>query len=168
MSWFERNVLLDDRPVQISAQRAVFELDGARRLSVVNFHLDTVGGLRHRLAQTTEIARVVATLDRPGVVACGDTNAFGIGRDSQLSILRHTLKPLEALGLSDPHRAATHYFARQHEPALMHRVAVWLGRRGLDLPSRYDVVLSDLRAGDRGLVHMPESDHDLVWAKLAV
>ena len=41
---------------------------------------------------------------------------------------------------------------------------VLLGKLGLDIPLRYDVVCTNLPVTERGQVDTPDSDHDLVWA----
>ena len=73
-------------------------------------------------------------------------------------------------GAHDAHAAApapTHFFARADEPKLGHQLAVMVGRLGLDLPRRYDVVCAAPRAVEaRGRVRTPSSDHDCVWARL--
>lgn len=147
------------------AQIATFNRPGGASFTAINFHLDTAGTNHHRRAQ---IAAIAAALDARGarrIIACGDTNAFGWRR--QLAKLRHVLAPLAARGAADPGRRPTHYFARQREPKLTHRAAVALGRLGLDLPGRYDVVCTNLEPRSRGQRITPDSDHDLVWAKVA-
>ena len=41
-----------------------------------------------------------------------------------------------------------------------------LGKLGLDIPLRYDVVCTNLTVTERGQVVTPASDHDLVWASI--
>jgi hypothetical protein len=41
-----------------------------------------------------------------------------------------------------------------------------IARSGLDVPGRFDVVCTDLPTEAHGRVETPESDHDLVWARL--
>jgi hypothetical protein len=130
------------------------------------FHLDTAGGNAHRAAQVQAIA--TALRDRnlhERFVACGDTNAFAWRR--QPEALRRLLAPLAALGAVDPGTSPTHYFARQNEPKGPHRVGVLLGKLGIDLPRRYDVVCTNRPVAARGQVITPDSDHDLVWARIA-
>ena len=55
----------------------------------------------------------------------------------------------------------------QREPKLTHRACVALGRVGLDLPRRYDVVCTNLSALARGQLRTPASDHDLLWARVS-
>jgi len=165
MSWIERAVILDGRPAQTRALLATVETgDGA--FTLVNFHLDTVGGTRHRARQTRAIA---ALLDDRGlggrVVVCGDTNAFALR--GQPAALGEILAPFEQMGARDPGTEPTHFFARQNEPKLAHRAVVMLGRLGLDLPMRYDVVCTNLDTTGRGHITTPESDHDLVWVAIA-
>jgi endonuclease/exonuclease/phosphatase family metal-dependent hydrolase len=169
MNLFERHVLLDDRPAQIEALLAVFEAEPAAPFAVVDFHLDTVGGTRHRRAQVAAIAAHLAKVGRGSrVVVCGDTNAFAVRASGQPRTLSTILDPLTALGLRDAGDAATHWFARQDEPGLLHAVARGLARIGLEVPSRYDVVCTDLPTVEHGRLETPESDHDLVWARLSL
>ena len=169
MSTFERRVLLDDRPAQIEALLAVFEDECGQRFAAVDFHLDTVGGTRHRCAQIDAIARRLRADDLVSrVVACGDTNAFSVSTRWQPSILAEILAPLSALGMRDAGEAATHWFARQDEPGMLHFLVRGLARLGLDVPSRYDVICTDLPTVAHGRVETVESDHDLVWARLAL
>lgn len=131
------------------------------------FHLDTAGGNAHR---TTQIEAIAAALRERNLqdafVACGDTNAFAVRR--QPEALQALLAPLAALGAVDPETRPTHYFARQNEPKLPHRTGVLLGKLGIDLPRRYDVICTNLPATERGQVVTLDSDHDLVWARIAI
>ena len=130
------------------------------------FHLDTAGGNKHRAAQVEAIAAALRARDRHRrFVACGDSNAFAWRR--QPEALRRLMQPLAALGAEDPESRPTHYFARQNEPKLPHRTGVLLGKLGIDLPRRYDVVWTNLPVSERGQVVTPDSDHDLVWARIA-
>ncbi len=151
------------------AQIAVFEDATGRPLTVANFHLNIMGGTRHRLEQVRELARRLRRHERPGgIVACGDTNAFHWLQTAQPTVLARVLAPLDSLGVRavcDPR--PTHYFARANEPRLPHQLAVALGRLGLDLPQRYDVVCTNLEVTATGSALTPDSDHDLVWAALA-
>jgi hypothetical protein len=45
---------------------------------------------------------------------------------------------------------------------------VLLGKLGIDMPRRYYVVCANLPVAERGQVVTPDSDHDLVWARLAI
>ena len=60
-----------------------------------------------------------------------------------------------------------HFFARAHEPRIGQRIAVAVGRVGVDFPRRYDVICSSLPVVARGMVTTPASDHDLVWAQVS-
>jgi len=140
---------------------------GGAPFAAACFHLDTAGGNAHRATQVEAIAAALRARDRHHrFVACGDTNAFAWRR--QPEALRRLLAPLAALGADDPGTRPTHYFARQHEPKLPHRTGVLLGKLGIDVPRRYDVVCTNLPAVERGQVVTPDSDHDLVWARLEV
>jgi hypothetical protein len=97
-------------------------------------------------------------------VACGDSNAFAWRR--QPEALQRLLAPLAALGATDPGIRPTHYFARQNEGKFIHGTGVLLGKLGLDIPLRYDVVCTNLTVTDRGQVVTPDSDHDLLWARI--
>lgn len=141
--------------------------DGGAPFAAASFHLDTAGGNAHRAMQ---VEAIVAALGAHGwqqrFVACGDSNAFAWRR--QLEALQRLLAPFAALGAADPETRPTHYFARQNEPRLPHRTGVLLGKLGIDLPRRYDVVCTNLTVTERGQVVTPDSDHDLVWARLSV
>ena len=79
-----------------------------------------------------------------GFVACGDSNAFAWRR--QPEALQRLLAPLAALRAraDSEGRRPTHYFARQNEGKFVHGTGVLLGKLGLDIPLRYDVVCSNL------------------------
>jgi endonuclease/exonuclease/phosphatase family metal-dependent hydrolase len=175
LSWFEKLYIVGGRTKQKYVLLAEMEArQSAAPFAAVCFHLDTAGGNTHRLTQVCAIAEA---LGRGGVqaraLACGDTNAFALRRQPQA--LETLLAPLRSLGAVDREPAApgsapgpemrpTHFFARQNEPKLPHRVGVLLGRLGLDLPRRYDVVCTNLPVRRRGQVATPGSDHDLAWA----
>ena len=134
---------------------------------VVSFHLDTAGCNQHRLRQVQSIAAALCERGwQHRFVACGDTNAFAVR--SQIQTLRRVLAPLSVYGAEDPEVHPTHWFGRQNEPKLTHRACVALGRLGLDLPRRYDVVCTNLAALARGQLRTPGSDHDLLWARVAL
>ncbi len=97
---------------------------------------------------------------------CIQENAGAFDRRGQLAALAAVLAPLAALGLQAPGFRPTHFFARQNEPKLWHRLGVQLGKLGLDLPRRYDVVCSDRRLAGWGQLTTGDSDHDLVWSRL--
>ena len=140
---------------------------GGAPFTAACFHLDTAGGNAHRSSQVEAIAAALRERDLHGAfVASGDTNAFAWRR--QPEALKALLAPLGALGAVDPGTRPTHYFARQNEPKLPHRTGVLLGKLGLDLPRRYDVICTNLPVAERGQVVTPDSDHDLVWARVAV
>jgi hypothetical protein len=166
LSWFEKLYILGGRTKQKYALLASMEpLAGGAAFTAACFHLDTAGGNGHRLTQVRAIAESLEAYGRGRrLVACGDTNAFAWRR--QAAALGRLLAPLAALGAVDPGTGPTHFFARQNEPMLPHRIGVLLGKLGLDLPRRYDVVCANLPAARRGQVQTPGSDHDLVWASL--
>lgn len=139
---------------------------GAASFGVVSFHLDTAGCNLHRRRQVETIAHALCERGwQHRFVACGDTNAFSVR--SQLATLRRVLSPLSAYGAEDPGVHPTHWFGRQREPKMTHRACVALGRLGLDLPRRYDVVCTNLSALARGQLKTPGSDHDLLWARVS-
>ena len=165
LNWFERLYIVGGKTRQkhvlLAELRAV---DGGAPFAAACFHLDTAGGNAHRATQVQAIAAAVRDRNLHGAfVACGDTNAFAWRRQGEA--LAALLAPLAALGAADPETAPTHYFARQNEPKLPHRTGVLLGKLGIDLPRRYDVVCTNLTVLERGQVVTPESDHDLVWAR---
>jgi len=141
--------------------------DGGPPFAAASFHLDTAGGNPHRATQVEAIAAALGARGwQQRFVACGDSNAFAWRR--QPEALQRLLAPFAALGAADPETSPTHYFARQNEPKLPHRIGVLLGKVGIDVPRRYDVVCTNLPAPERGQVVTPDSDHDLVWARIAV
>lgn len=164
LSRLERLYIAGGRVTAKHAQLAVFDPADGAPFTAVNFHLDTAGDNRHRRAQVAAVARVLERRGDRRVIACGDTNAFSWRR--QLATLARVLEPLMSRGARDPGRRPTHYFARQREPRLTHRMAVALGKLGIDLPGRYDVVCTSMETRERGQVVTPDSDHDLVWARI--
>jgi endonuclease/exonuclease/phosphatase family metal-dependent hydrolase len=167
-SWLEHRVR-GARRRERHAQLAVFEDERGQPLTVGNFHLSTMGGTRQRVRQMRAFADRLRRHGEPGrVVACGDTNAFHWRQGGQPAVLARVLAPLEALGMGAAYDARpTHHFSRANEPRLIHQLAVALGRLGLDLPQRFDVVCTNLPVLRTGHVSTPDSDHDLVWAHLA-
>jgi hypothetical protein len=166
LSWFEKLYILGGRTKQKYVLLALLKpLGGGQAFTATCFHLDTAGGNAHRLSQVRSIAEALQArgLERR-LVACGDTNAFAWRR--QAAALDRLLAPLAAFGAVDPASRPTHFFARQDEPKVAHQIGVLLGKLGLDLPRRYDVVCANLPVARRGQVPTPGSDHDLVWAAL--
>ena len=142
-------------------------------LTIANFHLDAGGDNVHRAAQLLGLSDMLASdarRDSGGLIACGDTNAFEFDASKADAALRSMLSPLRsAHGARDTHAGsteATHFFARAREPKIGHRIAVAVGKLGVDFPRRYDVVLSAFRTCAAGRVSCDGSDHDLVWAAL--
>jgi endonuclease/exonuclease/phosphatase family metal-dependent hydrolase len=168
LSWFEKTYIVGGRTRPKYAQLvALRPRGGGDGFAVANFHFDTAGDNAHRRAQMAAVADALAArgwTDR--VAACGDTNAFAWRRGAQLAALRALLDPIAVHGAVDPGTAPTHWFARQREPKLPHRIGVALGALGLDLPRRYDVVCTNLAIAGRGQLATPDSDHDLVWAQV--
>ncbi len=165
LSWFERRYIVGGKTKQKHALWAELSAPGGPSFTAVSFHLDTAGGHRQRAAQVAALAAALADhrLERR-MVCCGDTNAFSWrgGRRA----LDDLLVPFAAFGAGDPETRPTHYFSRQNEPMIPHRIGVALGKLGLDVPLRYDVVCTNLSVEARGQVVTPGSDHDLVWARL--
>jgi endonuclease/exonuclease/phosphatase family metal-dependent hydrolase len=169
LSWFEKLYIVGGKTKQKYVLLAEMQPHGDGPVfAAVCFHLDTAGGNVHRLTQVQAVAQALEArgLQRRAI-ACGDTNAFAWRR--QPEALGKLLAPLRDLGAVDsetPETRATHFFARQNEPKLPHRTGVLLGKMGLDLPRRYDVVCTSVPVLRRGQVVTPDSDHDLVWAAL--
>jgi endonuclease/exonuclease/phosphatase (EEP) superfamily protein YafD len=166
LSWFERTYIRGGKTRQKYALVVRVSRPG-HTLTLVNFHLDTAGDNQHRGAQVRAIAAALAERGvTSNVVAGGDANAFTWSRSAGLAPLREMMQPLtaslDARLLVDG--TPTHYFARQREGLWTHRALVCLGRLGLDHPLPYDVLCSDLPARQTGLLSIPESDHDLVYA----
>ena len=172
VSWIDRTYLQGGIVTPRFAQVVTFApADGDAPVSIVNFHLQTAGtgaaGTQMRRRQIDEISTALEHSGRDRrVVACGDTNAFCWPWQSQTQTLQHILEPLTRIGARDPGVRPTHFFARQNEPKLTHRLGVLLGRAGLDLPMRYDVICTNLPVSRRGQAATPDSDHDVVWAAL--
>lgn len=165
LSWFERRYIVGGKAKQKHALWAELSARGGPSFTAVSFHLDTAGGHHQRAAQVAALAGALAErrLERR-LVGCGDTNAFSWRRDRRA--LDDLLSPFGAFGATDPETRPTHHFARQNEPMIPHRIGVALGKLGLDIPLRYDVVCTNLPVEARGHVVTPGSDHDLVWARL--
>lgn len=167
LSPLERIYIASGMTEQKYALVATFETVDDEPFAAVDMHLETAGDNTHRRAQVAAIARDLGRRELTDrVIACGDTNAFGWGLRRQLAKLGEVLGPLAAFGATDPGTLPTHFFARMNEPKPLHRVAVALGRFGLDMPRRYDVVCTNLPVAARGKVTTPDSDHDLVWAEI--
>src|ERR1700690_867698 len=172
LSWFEKLYIIGGKTKQKHVLVAEMQASGGGApFTAVCFHLDTAGGNAHR---GTQVRAIAESLEARGaerrLIACGDTNAFAWRR--QPEALRTLLTPLTKLGATDREARdtqdtlPTHFFARQNEPKLPHRTGVLLGKLGLDVPGRYDVVCSNLPVLRRGQVETLGSDHDLVWAAL--
>ena len=169
LSWVERMYIAGGVVKQKYALVSVLR-KGPHALTVVNFHLDTAGDNAHRRRQVAAIAGALSTRGiARHVVACGDTNAFTWSRTKNGSVLVELMEPLcSAAGAKlCTELSATHFFARQREPLLTHRLLTWIGKLGIDHPLAYDVICSDLELVRSGQVVTTESDHDLVYAKLS-
>jgi endonuclease/exonuclease/phosphatase family metal-dependent hydrolase len=174
LTWFERLYVIGGKTKQKFALLADLRVrETGAAFAVACFHLDTAGGNQHRLTQVDAIARSLEEQSfHHRFVACGDTNAFAWRRQGEA--LSRLLAPLAAFGAADSEmsegaaRRPTHYFARQNEGKLVHQTGVLLGKLGLDLPLPYDVVCTNLPVAERGQVDTPDSDHDLVWARVSI
>lgn len=169
LSGIERFYISGGKTKQKYALVAVLEEASGRSLTVACFHLDAAGGNPHRRAQVQALAE--ALRDRglaQRFVVCGDTNAFSWKRRRHGEALGAVMQPLSALGGAYPDCGPTHFFARQREPLFTHRLCTLAGHLGLDHPLRYDIVCTDMPLEESGQVQTPGSDHDLVWARLAV
>jgi endonuclease/exonuclease/phosphatase family metal-dependent hydrolase len=159
----ERQFIAGGVPDQRYLQIASFARQG-KTVTVVNMHLDTAGGTSHRRDQVSYIAEILAGHSSDTLVVCGDTNAFALWRQERT--LQGILRPLTDLGLHiAPHTGPTHFFARQREPLWTHRLISGLGRLGLDLPMRYDVICTSSRVRSHGQIATEGSDHDLLWVE---
>lgn len=172
LGWLERRYIAGGVPDQRFLQVVRFEIApggepaGERSLSVINFHLDTAGGNRHRRRQVEAIAEIASGLEGT-VIVCGDTNAFCVRRRRHPRVLDWMLKPLAEGGiLATEGDEPTHFFARQDEPKLAHQLVMRAARLGFERALRYDVMCTNGRAADTGVLSTPGSDHDLVWMSL--
>lgn len=135
LSWFERLYIVGGKTTQKYALVAKLAPRDGEPIVAANFHLDTAGTNEHRGRQVAAIADALRGRGSR-LLACGDTNAFGWRKRRQLEQLQAMLSPLTELGAVDPGTAPTHFFARQNEPKLIHKLGVLLGKIGLDLPRR--------------------------------
>ena len=168
LNWFERLYIRGGKTKQKYAQ-VTRATDGGQALCIVNFHLDTAGNNQHRQAQVRAVAdTLVARGITQRIVACGDTNAFTWHRRQGHQVTAQLMAPLHAIGSAacQGNIEATHYFARQREALLTHRLMTLLGRLGLDHPLPYDVICTDLPVSNCDKVTTEESDHDLVFAQI--
>jgi len=166
LDWFERLYIRGGKTQQKHVLVAHLRAPaGGRAFAAACFHLDTAGGNAHRAMQVQAIAAALQGRDaHHAFVACGDSNAFAWRR--QPEVLGRLLAPLAAFGATDPETRPTHYFARQNEGKFVHQTGVFLGKLGIDRPLRYDVICTNLAVTERGHVDTPDSDHDLVWARM--
>lgn len=146
-------------------------------LTVANFHLDAAGDNTHRRSQMQCLSRFFSSRaarfsHRMPIIACGDTNAFTWQRSYAESELKRVIEPLcRQHSVHDAHASCprdNHFFARADEPRIGQRIAVFVGKFGVDFPRRYNVICSSLKVARHGSTETPSSDHDLVWAHLGV
>jgi endonuclease/exonuclease/phosphatase family metal-dependent hydrolase len=133
--------------------------------TLVNFHLDAAGGNVHRSGQlrfVVDVLRQRGLHDR--LVACGDANIFAMRKHGHA--YAKLLAPLTEVGAVDPETRPTHFFARTRDPKLAQRMLVRLGRFGIDMPRRYDVICANVPVASRGQIETRDSDHDLLWVRL--
>jgi endonuclease/exonuclease/phosphatase family metal-dependent hydrolase len=137
--------------------------------TLINFHLDAAGGNMHRQAQLATVTTALRARHlHERVVACGDANIFTLTHRRHRRAYDALLSPLADIGAIDTDTRPTHFFARSREPRWGQRLLRALGRFRFDLPRRYDVICSNLEVMARGQVETPDSDHDLLWARIAL
>jgi len=170
LTMLERLYIAGGKSSENRALVCVFERLDGEKLTVVNIHLDAAGTNEHRQRQIKSIARGLRARGiHKRIVVCGDTNAFCFNRNRHPDVVRQVMRPVIEMGLRGPKDAKpTHYFARQGESLLTHRLCKLLGKLGIDLPLPTDMVFTDRPVHDRGQITTPESDHDLVWAQILV
>mmetsp|Transcript_17398 Transcript_17398/g.44991 ORF Transcript_17398/g.44991 Transcript_17398/m.44991 type:complete len:284 (+) Transcript_17398:51-902(+) len=171
---WQRLYIASPEPEQKHASLLRFErTDNKRPLLLANFHLDAAGTNHHRGRQLHTICCALRRHWGPAtaVIACGDTNAFSFDRRRASAALRRMLAPLEhelgAMDVGADQDRNTHYFWRANEPKLGQRIAVFFGQFGVDFPCRYDVLCTNLEVLEHGQVETLDSDHDLVYARVA-
>jgi endonuclease/exonuclease/phosphatase family metal-dependent hydrolase len=168
LRWFERLYIRGGKAKQKYALATVVG-NAAAPITIVNFHLETAGSNLHRTKQVAAIAHALAgkgIVQR--VIACGDTNAFTWSRNAGARVTAEIMRPLHETANAIPRGniSATHYFGRQNEDLVTHRLLTALGKIGIDHPLPYDVICTDLDARYCDKLSTPASDHDLVFAKL--
>lgn len=169
LTWWEKLYIHNGLEEQKHALLSTFRHANGAQLTVANFHLEAAGGNAHRRQQMELIADALQARGLTArLSACGDANSFAFRRHRQADALRYVLEPVSRYGAVDEGGEPTHFFARQYEPKLIKRICVWLGKLGIDLPGRYDVVCTNMPVVARGQVRTLDSDHDMVWAKLAL
>jgi endonuclease/exonuclease/phosphatase family metal-dependent hydrolase len=137
--------------------------------TMINFHLDAAGGNQHRQMQLAAVTTAVTARNvHHRIVACGDANIFTLTRWRHRRAYDRLLSPLADIGAVDDDTRPTHFFARSREPKWGQRLLHALGRFRFDLPRRYDVICTNLEVLGRGQVETPDSDHDLLWARIAL
>ena len=143
--------------------------DGAEPFTLMNFHLDAAGSNNHRQTQLAAAATAITARNlHERVVACGDANIFTLTRWQHRRAYDDLLSPLADIGAVDTDTRPTHFFARSLEPRWGQRMFRALGRFRFDLPRRYDVICTNLEVMARGQVETLDSDHDLLWAHIAL
>ena len=171
LSWLERRYIRGGVPELRRALVVTLKPLHAPPFVLVNVHLDCAGGNGHRFRQMQTIAtHLHQSQIGKRLALCGDTNVFSWRAASGPLELEHILSPLKAFEatLSNSEHRPTHFFSRQREPKLSHRLTVALGKIGLDLPRCCDVICTNLGVADQGEIQTPASDHDLVWSQIAL
>jgi endonuclease/exonuclease/phosphatase family metal-dependent hydrolase len=137
--------------------------------TLVNFHLDAAGSNQHRQDQLASVTTAITARGlHQRLVACGDANAFTFLRRRHQRAYAKLLSPLADIGAVDEDTRPTHFFARSNEPKWGQRLMRALGRFRFDMPRRYDVICTNLEVMARGQIETPDSDHDLLWARIAL
>ncbi|MEZ4271125.1 MAG: hypothetical protein R3C68_06755 [Myxococcota bacterium] len=148
---------------------SVFELASGEHVTIVNGHLDTAGGNVHRTRQIEAVAQALGHGPQSQrLMICGDTNVFSWTALRGLRSKERILAPMARFGARDHGDAPTHFFARQDEPCWTHQLLVWLGKLGIDLPRRTDVLCTNMNVQQHGQISTPQSDHDLIWGRVAL
>jgi endonuclease/exonuclease/phosphatase family metal-dependent hydrolase len=167
LSRFAALYMLDKDPEQKYALVCTVTPHGGDPFTLVNFHLDAAGGNKHRQEQLAAVTTALVARDlHRRLVAVGDTNVFTLRASKHRRAYEELLSPLAELGAVDPESRPTHFFARARDRKLPQRVMRAIGHLRVDLPRRYDVICSNLPTLARGQVATPDSDHDLLWARV--
>ncbi len=155
-----------DTPVQrlIAAMQFLLKDEGLV-FGAASIHLDTWNGNGHKRRQLLAAADAVRNRFRDEkIIIAGDTNIFGplylpIKR-LQRAELRRILRDA---GIGDPQTEQTHHLTRIPGFSESHKRLIRIAERA---EAKLDIVASDMRSIDHGVVETLESDHDLVWSIL--